>query len=223
MHSVPNTDRHVSGVLAVHHLIRRSRCHAALLVAMSVAPVAARAQHASRTNLQRAPHIDLAITPPPLADFSATAMEMRDSIVTMARRQLGTRYVLGGESPTRGFDCSGLIHYIASALKLPLPRTAAQQAVEVGHAVPADTARLLPGDLVYFGRGTRASHIGIYVGNGRFIQASNKAGHVIETPLIRTPNRFIKPWRGARRIVVGDSANVAIVDPLAHGSTKTAP
>lgn len=148
------------------------------------------------------------VMPPPLADFSAAAMRLRDSVVALARQQVGTKYVFGGESPGHGFDCSGLIHYIVSTLHLSLPRTAAEQA-SVGHAMPTDTSRLLPGDLVLFGKGKRASHIGVYVGNNRFIHASTKAGHVIESALLRPPARGIKPWRAVRRITVSDTLAVA--------------
>ena len=140
----------------------------------------------------------------PFAQFSRSALSLRDSLVALARAQIGRRYVRGGESPKRGFDCSGLIQYIASALHIAVPRTARQQAA-VGAAVPADTAELLPGDLLTFGRGKRISHIGIYVGNGRFIHASTKAGRVIETNLLRPRAAGIKPWRGARRLVLSDS------------------
>ena len=87
---------------------------------------------------------------------------------------------------------------------IAVPRTARQQAA-VGAAVPADTAELLPGDLLTFGWGKRISHIGIYVGNGRFIHASTKARRVIETNLLRPRAAGIKPWRGARRLVLSDS------------------
>ncbi|HEU4565016.1 MAG TPA: NlpC/P60 family protein, partial [Gemmatimonadaceae bacterium] len=73
--------------------------------------------------------------------------------------------------------------------------------------VPKDTSRLRPGDLITFGKGKRASHIGIYVGDGRFIHASSAAGRVIESRLDRPPARRVKPWRGVRRILVAsDSA-----------------
>jgi cell wall-associated NlpC family hydrolase len=140
----------------------------------------------------------------PFAAFSRSALSLRDSLVALARAQIGTRYVRGGESPRRGFDCSGLVQYIVAALHLAVPRTAAQQAT-VGEAVPRDTAHLLPGDLLTFGRGKRISHIGIYVGNGRMVHASTKAGKVIETDLIRPPARGIKPWMGVRRLLSTDS------------------
>jgi cell wall-associated NlpC family hydrolase len=140
----------------------------------------------------------------PFAALGRSALSLRDSLVATARAQLGRRYVLGGETPSRGFDCSGLVRYIVSALNVSLPRTAAQQA-RIGDAIPADTSRLLPGDLVTFGRGKRISHIGIYVGNGRFIHASVKAGRVIETDLTHPAAAGIKSWRGARRLVIADS------------------
>jgi cell wall-associated NlpC family hydrolase len=153
----------------------------------------------------------------PFAAFSASALSLRDSLVSMARAQLGRRYVLGGESPDRGFDCSGLVKYLAAALNLRLPRTAAQQASS-GDSVPKDTASLRPGDLLLFGSGKRISHIGIYVGEGRFIHASSSAGRVVESRLLRPPARRIKPWRGVRR-VVGDSATT----PVPAGSTGSGP
>ena len=63
----------------------------------------------------------------PFALWSESAHNLRDSLVAVARAQIGTRYVLGGTSP-KGFDCSGLVRYVMAALKVELPRTAAQQA-----------------------------------------------------------------------------------------------
>lgn len=144
----------------------------------------------------------------PLAAFSASASALRDSLVALARAQIGRRYRMGGTTPEGGFDCSGLVRYVMSALKVQLPRTANEQS-RVGLAVQREPDRLRPGDLVTFGSTKRISHIGIYVGNGHFVHASTKAGKVIESPLIRPPNRQIKPWRGARRVIAtGDSAVV---------------
>ena len=141
----------------------------------------------------------------PFALWSESAQSVRDSLVTVARAQLGTRYVLGGTTP-KGFDCSGLVRYVMSALKVELPRTAAQQA-RVGDEVSTDPSRLRPGDLLTFGRrgGRGVSHIGIYVGEGRYIHASSVAGRVIESDLSRTGSPLIKAWRGVRRIVAGAS------------------
>lgn len=144
----------------------------------------------------------------PLAAISASASSLRDSLVAMARAQIGRRYRIGGQTPESGFDCSGLVRYVMGALRVQLPRTANEQS-RVGLAVARESDRLRPGDLVTFGSTKRISHIGIYVGDGRFVHASTKAGHVIESPLVRPPNRQIKPWRGVRRVIAtGDTAIV---------------
>lgn len=122
-----------------------------------------------------------------------------DSVVAVARAQLGTRYRLGGESPS-AFDCSGLVQYVMRALDFSLPRTAREQA-KVGIAVPTDTAQLRAGDLLLFGRKGKVTHIGIYVGDGRFVHASTGAHRVVERPLLRKPAKGIVPWIGARRII----------------------
>lgn len=143
--------------------------------------------------------------PRPFAQFSASMESLRDSIVvSVVRNQIGTRYVHGGASPTSGFDCSGLVKYVMGALHVALPRTAAQQA-QVGLALGRDTTRLRPGDLLTFGR-TRdgsVSHIGIYVGHGRYVHASSVAGRVIESPLDRPASPLIRKWHGSRRVVAG--------------------
>lgn len=135
----------------------------------------------------------------PFASFSSSAQAVRDSLVAMARAQVGKPYRFGGRSPERGFDCSGLVQYLMAALERDVPRTAAQQAA-VGVKVERDTSRLRPGDLLTFGSGRRTSHVGIYVGNGRYIHASSVAGRVVESPLTRRAER-VKPWRGARRVI----------------------
>ncbi len=122
-----------------------------------------------------------------------------DSVVAIARAQLGTRYRLGGESP-RAFDCSGLVQYVMHALDYSLPRTAREQAT-LGTPVPTDTAQLRAGDLLLFGKKGKVTHIGIYVGNGQFVHASTKAKRVVERPLLRRPAPGIIPWIGARRLI----------------------
>jgi cell wall-associated NlpC family hydrolase len=141
--------------------------------------------------------------PKPFTAWSKSVHGYRDSLVSMARAQVGTKYVTGGQSPESGFDCSGLVRYVMAALKVKLPRTAAEQAV-AGAAVDKDTTRLRPGDLLTFGKGKRGvSHIGIYVGNGRYVHASSVAGQVIESDIQRPRSPLIKPWRGVRRVVAG--------------------
>lgn len=138
---------------------------------------------------------------PVFAGMSASASSLRDSIVALARAQIGTRYRHGGASPQRGFDCSGLVQYVMARFQMILPRTARAQAA-LGVVVDRDTTLLKPGDLLTFASNDRAgvSHIGIYVGGGRFVHASSVAGHVIESPLNRPPAPKIKAWRGVARV-----------------------
>jgi cell wall-associated NlpC family hydrolase len=147
----------------------------------------------------------------PFALWSESAQKLRDSLVSVARAQIGTRYVFGGTTPN-GFDCSGLVRYVMAALKVELPRTAAQQA-RIGDEVSTDPTSLRPGDLLTFGRRGRGgvSHIGIYVGQGRYVHASSVAGRVIESDLNRTGSPLIKAWRGVRRIVAGAEPDTGVV------------
>src|SRR5690349_4694945 len=148
---------------------------------------------------------------PVLTNMSASASTLRDSIVALARAQIGTRYRHGGETPQRGFDCSGLIQYVMARFSMVLPRTAKAQA-RVGIPVERDTALLRPGDLLTFASSDKASisHIGIYVGGGHFVHASSVAGRVIESPLNRAPAPKIKIWRGVARIpFLADSSSPA--------------
>lgn len=140
----------------------------------------------------------------PFVPWSSSAQGLRDSIiVSVTRTALGTRYVTGGQSFERGFDCSGLVRYVMTALKVPVPRTVAQQA-DAGVALGRDPSRLRPGDLLTFGRNARgASHVGIYVGNGRYIHASSVAGRVIESDIDRPMSPRVKSWRGSRRVLSG--------------------
>jgi cell wall-associated NlpC family hydrolase len=78
-------------------------------------------------------------------------------------------------------------------------------------AVSKDTSRLLPGDLLTYGKGKKGvvSHIGIYVGDGRYVHASSVAGKVIESPLDRPFSPLIKIWRGARRVLTSNDTAAA--------------
>ncbi|MHB1265360.1 MAG: C40 family peptidase [Gemmatimonadaceae bacterium] len=161
--------------------------------------------------------------PKPFTAFSNSAQALRDSAVARARAQVGKRYRIGGESPERGFDCSGLVRYVMTALGVSVPRVSWQQA-GVGLAVARDTASLRPGDLLTFGRGKRVSHVGIYVGDGRYVHASSKGGRVMEVPLAR-PGRKVKPWLGVRRLVVdslvAETPSPAPAAPRATPATST--
>jgi cell wall-associated NlpC family hydrolase len=181
-------------------LVRRIRVFAIAAFVASVPGVLA-AQNAAQAVAEYEAQRDAR----PFAALSNTALSMRDSIVVVARSQIGTRYRFGGTTPTGGFDCSGFVRFVLASLSLTLPRTAAQQAA-IGAKVPKDTTRLRPGDLLTFGRGSRVTHIGIYVGNGRYVHASPTAGRVIETSLERTESPLVKIWRGGRRLLADASS-----------------
>ena len=147
----------------------------------------------------------------PFAALSNSATTLRDSVVRMARAQVGRRYKTGGVSPEKGFDCSGLIQYVMTALNVKLPRTAKQQALQ-GKPIGKDTTWLMPGDLLTFGKGKKGavSHIGIYVGDGRYVHASSVAGKVIESPIDRPFSPLIKVWRGVRRVLGADDSTAVL-------------
>jgi cell wall-associated NlpC family hydrolase len=139
--------------------------------------------------------------------FERKQLALRDSIVRIAQAQLGTPYVFGGASPTKGFDCSGLVNWVFEQVHLPSPRLAAHQA-RIGD--PVEATRLSPGDLLTFGERDSVTHIGIYIGDGRFVHASSVAGRVIVSPVSRPPHDLIKPLVGARRVLAARAALAGI-------------
>ncbi len=142
-----------------------------------------------------------AVSPPvlmALSTFDETAL--RDSVLFVARSQIGTRYRLGAESPGKAFDCSGLIRYVMSALRIDLPRTAHEQA-QLGREIARDTSQLRPGDLLTFGTSRHITHIGIYAGNGQVIHASTARRSVIETSMASLGPKLLRNWRSARRLI----------------------
>ena len=141
----------------------------------------------------------------PFEAMSRTLLAGRDSLAAMARRQVGLRYKYGAVRPGLAFDCSGLVKWLLGLFDLQLPRTAAQQA-KLGLAVPKDTAQLLPGDLLYFGRGPRVTHIGIYVGEGKYVHAANRRKGVIESDITHVSAAW---WKGARRVIPPESDTIA--------------
>jgi cell wall-associated NlpC family hydrolase len=132
----------------------------------------------------------------------------RDSVVQLARAQLGRRYIFGGTTPA-GFDCSGFLKYLMRAAGVELPRTAAEQA-RAGREVPRDPSLLRPGDLLTFGRGGRVTHVGMYVGNGRFIHASTGSHRIVEANLDRPASSLVRAWYGVRRLLADDDTATAV-------------
>ena len=88
--------------------------------------------------------------------------------VSYAESQIGTPYVWGGTSPKTGFDCSGLVVWAYGLAGVVVPRVANDQWQDEPHVV---MNQLVPGDLVFFGSGSYAEHVGIYIGNGAMVDA----------------------------------------------------
>lgn len=100
-----------------------------------------------------------------------------NAVLIRAISLVGTPYRYGGNSPEGGFDCSGLVNYVyRDMLDLRLPRTARDLAAWQGPKI--DPQRLAAADLVFFGSDGQVSHVGIYVGEGRFVHAPSTGGTV---------------------------------------------
>jgi len=117
-----------------------------------------------------------------LANLPARAPEgatgTANDVLFRAIALVGTPYRWGGNTPDGGFDCSGLVDYIyRNATGLELPRTSGEMADMDARKVKRMT-QLVSGDLVFFDIGGRISHVGVYVGKGRFVHAPNSGGTV---------------------------------------------
>lgn len=99
-------------------------------------------------------------------------------LVAYAASMQGKPYVLGGDSPRLGFDCSGLVHHVFGTFDFELPRNAASMAASLPQ-VPL--SNIQAADLLFFNtQGNPYSHVGIYLGDGRFVHApSPRTGRVI--------------------------------------------
>ncbi|ALS63494.1 peptidase P60 [Pandoraea norimbergensis] len=115
----------------------------------------------------------------------------QEEITIEAMSLVGIPYRYGGNTPDSGFDCSGLVRYVvARAAGVNLPRTTADMS-SIG--TPLERDDLASGDLIFFNTTGRAhSHVGIYVGQGKFVHAPNTGGTV------RLESLYIPYW--ARRI-----------------------
>lgn len=116
------------------------------------------------------------------------------TIVGRALNLVGTRYVFGGTTQS-GFDCSGFTKYVFAGSGISLPRTSFAQ---FASGSPVSIDALQPGDLVFFTTYAKgASHVGIYVGGGRFVHASNPSSGVKVSSL--SESFYSSRYLGARR------------------------
>jgi cell wall-associated NlpC family hydrolase len=124
------------------------------------------------------------------------------SLVADAMGFLGVPYLYGGNSAETGFDCSGFVRAVfEQSVGKVLPRRAHEQAAATQ---VIDRSELKPGDLVFFNTMKRAfSHVGIYVGDGKFIHAPRSGGHVRVEDMRGT--YWLTRFNGARRVPIQGS------------------
>lgn len=118
-------------------------------------------------------------------------------LASTALNYLGVKYRFGGSAPSSGFDCSGLVSYVAEkSLGLKLPRRSAEMA-RLGQSIKRH--ELQKGDLVFFNTsGQRFSHVGIYLGDNKFVHAPS-SGSVVRIEDMNI-NYWKKRYNGARRL-----------------------
>ena len=127
------------------------------------------------------------------------ATDAASGVALQALAHLGTPYRVGGLSPQTGFDCSGLVAYAyREGAGLTLPRTTFELS-QLGQAV--DRSALKPGDLVFYNTQRREySHVGIYLGEDRFIHAPTSGGDVRVENL--RAEYWVRRYNGARRVII---------------------
>lgn len=137
--------------------------------------------------------------------------ELRTRLIDIAMNQRGAPYVFGGNRPQTGFDCSGLVQYSYKQLGLHIPRNSYEQ---YRLSTPVYISRLQPGDLVFFRtRSVFVSHVGIYIGDNRFIHAPGE-GRPVSIDSLDSPY-----WQ--KRLVGGGSLiNPAQLAEAAHKNPR---
>jgi cell wall-associated NlpC family hydrolase len=139
-----------------------------------------------------------------ISDAGNQVQSHASDLVVGAMGFLGVPYRRGGSTAESGFDCSGFVKAMyEQTIGLVLPRSAAQQAAATQ---TIDQSELKPGDLVFFNTMRHAfSHVGIYVGNGKFIHSPKPGAEV------RVEDMGLSYWarrfNGARRVQTGSAAN----------------
>lgn len=108
-------------------------------------------------------------------NYSEGASDVRSSLVSYACQFIGNRYVWGGTSLTNGVDCSGFTMQVYAKYGIYLPHSSRAQP---GYGTKISASEAQPGDLFFYGSGRYISHVGIYIGNGQIVHASDERGGI---------------------------------------------
>ena len=150
------------------------------------------------TGYMRSDFIDISSGGPVYTSSQGESSAVGQEIANFALQYVGYNYVYGAESPSVGFDCSGLVYYVYGHYGYSLRRGAGGQFLYNGRSV--SKSNLQPGDLVFFStNGYEVTHVGIYIGNGQFVHASNSRVGVIISDL--NSSYYTSVYYGARRII----------------------
>lgn len=179
--------------------LRAGVCIAALLLAGTVAAAPEGGAEAAADPVMRLLEERGLLEPGREAPLIRQVRDTASDLVITAMNFIGVRYRSGGNSAESGFDCSGFTrHIFERSLGLLLPRRADEQAAAPG-LLRIDQNDLRPGDLVFFNTLRRTfSHVGIYVGDGKFIH-SPRTGSSVRVEDMRM-DYWQKRFNGARRV-----------------------
>ena len=209
-HSAPRSRRALRLVLALALV-------AGSLPALAMNPAISKADTAPQAAAALTPATALALPAPaaiatpdtaPLATQLAILQKAKDAptspslVKTVLQRAfslLGTPYRWGGSSPESGFDCSGLVGYVFRTIGIDLPRVSRAMADEGTKVASRDA--LAEGDLVFFGKRGHIDHVGIYVGDGKFLHAPRTGRDVTVSSL--TSGYWAQKYLEARRLATG--------------------
>lgn len=185
--------------------------------ALAASPAAAKADANPLASIAAAPAAGLALqgpaaiatpdTAPLVAQLDALKQatdapatpSLVKTVLQRAFALLGTPYRWGGNSPEGGFDCSGLVGYVFRTIGIDLPRVSRAMADEGTKVASRDA--LAEGDLVFFGKRGHIDHVGIYIGEGKFLHAPRTGRDVTVSSL--TSGYWAQKYLEARRVATG--------------------